>query len=108
MKSVEKRKPHYPLSRVKARMEAGAFRATKTALQCAVRDFRLLKSSDLALYVLALEAKDFYKSMTAHHDSTLWQDVYHGAVGHARAYIKVQIVDDTTVIVAFKCLENGA
>lgn len=103
---MEKRKPHYALSRVKALIRQGAYRATQTALQCAVRDFGYIEASQLAQCVLALEIKDFYKSMTTYHDSTLWQDVYRPTIKGAPAYVKVQIVDDTTVVISFKRLEN--
>lgn len=42
--------------------------------------------------------------MTAAHDNTLWQDVYHGCVSGTPSYIKVQIVSETTVIISFKKL----
>ena len=56
--------------------------------------------------MLGLEVKDFYKSMTTLHDSTLWQDVYHPNIEGTRAYVKVQIADDTTVVISFKTLED--
>ena len=60
----------------------------------------------MAECVLTLGAGDFYKSMTTHHDRTLWQDVYRPLVEDERAYVKVQIVDDTTVVISFKLLED--
>ena len=104
---MEKRKPHYALSRVKALIRQGAYRATRTALQSAARDLGYIEASQLAECVLGLDAKDFYKSMTTHNDATLWQDVYHPLLEETPAYVKVQIVDDTTVVISFKTLEDN-
>ena len=103
---MEKRKPHYALSRVKALIKQGAYRVTRTALRDAARDFRYVEPSQLAECVLEFEAKDFYKSMTTLKDSTLWQDVYHPEIKKTPAYVKVQIVDDATVVISFKSLED--
>ena len=80
---------------------------TRTALRCATRDFGFVETSQLAECVLGLQVKDFYKSMTTFHDSTLWQDVYHPRIDGTPAYVKIQIVDDTTVVISFKTLEDG-
>jgi len=103
---MEKRSPHYALSQVKALIHEGAYRVTRTALQCATRDFGFVETSQLADCVLGLEGKDFYKSMTTLHDSKLWQDVYHPNIEGISAYVKLQIVDDTTVVISFKALED--
>ena len=103
---MEKRTPHYALSRVKALIRQGAYRVTRTALQSATRDFGYIEASQLAECVLELNAKDFYKSMTTHNDATLWQDVYHPMLEETPAYVKVQVVDDTTVVISFKVLED--
>ena len=103
---MEKRKPHYKLSRAKALVLEGAYRVTRTALLCATRDFKYSQASQLAECVLELQGGDFYKSMTTFHDSTLWQDVYHPAIGETTAYVKIQIIDDMTVVISFKALED--
>lgn len=103
---MEKRKPHYALSRVKALIDQGAYRVTRTALRCAARDFGYNEAIQLADCVLSLESKDFYKSMTTLDNSTVWQDVYRPTVEETLAYVKVQIVDDTTVVISFKSLED--
>ncbi len=104
---MEKRKPHYGLAQVKELIRDGSYRATRTALLSAARDFGFIEASQLAGCVLQLESGDFYKSMTTQYDSTLWQDVYHTLVRDRRAYVKVQIMDDNTVIISFKDLEGG-
>jgi motility quorum-sensing regulator / GCU-specific mRNA interferase toxin len=103
---MEKRKPHYPLSRVKEIIRQGRFRVTRSAFRCAINDFGYKEPAQLADCVLALAINDFDKSMTTHHDSRLWQDVYHPMVGNEHAYVKIQIVDDTTVVISFKLLED--
>jgi motility quorum-sensing regulator/GCU-specific mRNA interferase toxin len=104
---MEKRKPHYPLSRVKELIRQGSYRVTRTALLCATRDFGFVEASQLAGCILNLEIKDFYKSMTTYHDSTLWQDVYHARVQGSQAYVKLQITGDSTVVISFKRLEES-
>lgn len=103
---MDKRKPHYVLERIKALIRQGSYRVTSGALSCAMRDFGLSEASELAHCILHLVPGQFYKSMTTYHDSTLWQDVYHGEVDHVSAYIKVQIVDDLTVVISFKQREE--
>lgn len=44
--------------------------------------------------------------MTTLNDATLWQDVYHPMIEEIPAYVKVQIVDDTTVVISFKSLKD--
>jgi len=103
---MEKRRPHYSRSRVKQLIQNGSYRVTRTALSCAVRDFGLVGAAQVAGLVLEIETRQFYKSMTTHHDSSLWQDVYHGDVEGTAAYVKIQIADETTVIISFKRLEE--
>lgn len=103
---MEKRVPHYSLKRVKALIHEGAYRVTRTALACAVRDFGYADVSQLATIVLGLEMKHFHKSMTTLHDPRLWQDVYHPSIEGVHAYVKVQIVDAATVVISFKAKED--
>lgn len=102
---MEKRKPQYALSRVKTLVRQNAYRVTATALRCATRDFGFIEASQLAESVLTLEVKDFYKSMTTIEDPKLWQDVYRPRIAAMPAYVKVQIVDDTTVVISFKSVD---
>ena len=103
---MDKRKPHYDLSKVQHLIAQGKFVVTKTALRSAVNDFNLSEENELGGYVQRLSNKHFYKSMTTIADSRLWQDVYRMAVKGADAYIKVQILDDGTVIISFKKWET--
>ena len=56
----------------------------------------------IANVMLSLGNTDFYKSMTTYHDNKLWQDVYRPTINDAKGYVKIQIVDDNTVIISFK------
>ena len=79
---------------------------TRTALLCEAHDFGYVEASQLAKCVLGLQTKDFYESMTTFYDSRLWQDVYHPLIEGTPAYVKTQIVDETTVVISFKALED--
>jgi motility quorum-sensing regulator/GCU-specific mRNA interferase toxin len=104
---MEKRKAHYPLATIKALVEQGAYRVTTTALRCAAHDFGLVDVAQVADCVIGLSGQEFYKSMTTIHDSSLWQDVYRPRIGGVAAYVKVQIVSETTVVISFKALEES-
>ena len=51
--------------------------------------------------LMALEPKDFYKSMTTHADHTIWQDVYRPRTKAGDIYLKLTVMDDV-LIVSFK------
>ncbi|MBI1318308.1 MAG: type II toxin-antitoxin system MqsR family toxin [Candidatus Hydrogenedens sp.] len=104
---MEKRKPHYPLKKVKALIADGDYRVTATAFQCATRDHGFIDVQQIADCVLQLDAKCFYKSMTAYHDVRIWQDVYRPEITGVPTYLKLQIVDETTVVISFKRLEEN-
>ena len=95
---MEKRTPHYDLSRIQAevvRMGVEAF--TKTAMDGG-RQMGLTTAEMLAV-VAALSRRDFYKSMTTHADHRIWQDVYYAATPVEKiAYIKVTLRDGAVVI----------
>lgn len=103
---VEKKRPHYDLSKVQSLIAEGKYEATKTALRSAANDFGLTEERELGACVQGLSIKNFYKSMTTRADSRLWQDVYRMAVKGTDAYIKVQILNDGTVIISFKKWET--
>lgn len=98
---MEKSKAHYSLARMKTLLKAGRYRITTIARKTSLEDFSMLEN-EIIDAVLTLDAPDFYKSMTTHHDSKLWQDVYHKVIINRTAYIKLQIYDDDTIIISFK------
>jgi len=99
---MEKRKPHYALEVIK---KAVAFRTLKSFTATARRGAwtMRLSAAEAVGVVLALESRQFYKSMTTHADHTVWQDVYHALCPNGRmAYIKLTLRDDGVVVIQFK------
>ena len=101
---MEKRKPHYPLDLVKSLVKEGSYRVTRSARDTAITDFGMVELTEIAQCVLGMTPDDFYKSMTSIHDARLWHDVYRPMIAGINAYVKVQIVDATTVVISFKQL----
>lgn len=96
---MEKSTPHCKLSVVKALVEAGRVRATKTAREGgAALGFDFVALLDI---VMTLVPADFYKSMTTHEDHRVWQDVYRPATPAGNVYLKLTVIDDL-LIVSFK------
>lgn len=96
---MEKRVAHYSLVRVQAMVVANAVRITRTALEGAAS---MGYSFDDVIEVLKnLQSGDLLKSMTSHHDHTVWQDVYRYPAEDVDIYLKIQIVRDV-VVVSFK------
>lgn len=96
---MEKKTAHYPLADVQALVEKGNVRATKTALESAAE--LGFSFDDMKEVLRNLEVGDLHKSMTSHHDQTIWQDVYNYPAEDEDIYLKIQIVGDV-VIVSFK------
>lgn len=105
---MEKRVAHYALALVRKLLKDGAFMVTASATKDAFSDFGLSDAVQILPYVESLTPSDLYKSMTAHHDNTLWHDVYKKQImideppRPIRAYIKLQIVQKRLVIISFK------
>ncbi len=96
---MEKRIPHCPLAIVKALLEQGKVRTTHSARQGAAA--LGLEFSEMLTIVAALQAHDFYKSMTTHADHRVWQDVYRPITPVGALYLKLTVIDDV-LIVSFK------
>lgn len=96
---MEKPTPHCKLTVVKALIEAGKVRATRSA-RLGATELGLELSGMLAV-VVALTPADFYKSMTTHADHTVWQDVYRPSTRAGDVYLKLTVIDDV-LIVSFK------
>lgn len=45
--------------------------------------------------------------MTSYDNAKIWQDVYRQEIRGKLAYVKMQIVDETTVIISFKQVEEA-
>jgi len=96
---MEKRSPHCKLPVVKTMIEAGKVRTTMSARAGAAA--MGLGVEEIVEVVMALTAKDFYKSMTTHADHTIWQDVYRPVTKAGEVYLKLTVIDDV-LIVSFK------
>lgn len=96
---MEKQTPHSKLSLVKAMVIAGKVRSTKSALIGGeVMGFGY---DDIIDVVMGLTQKDFYKSMTAHTNHQVWQDVYRPTTSAGEVYLKLTVIDEV-LIVSFK------
>jgi motility quorum-sensing regulator/GCU-specific mRNA interferase toxin len=98
LKPMEKRLPHYTLSILQARIaEQGLMVFTATALFNAAA--MGLSEEQILLVLASLTRGMFYKSMTTHADSTVWQDVYHAPTPNNKvAYIKLTLQQGVVVI----------
>ena len=99
---MEKRKPHYDLATVKLSVQQrGADAFTATALAGA-RAMGLDSASAIGV-VCAMTRVNFYKSMTTHAASQVWQDVYHCVAPNGKvAYVKVTLRVDGSIVIQFK------
>ena len=99
---MEKRKPHYDLAAVQiAVQQRGADAFTATALVGA--QAMGLSSAQAVEAICTMTRSDFYKSMTTHAASQVWQDVYHHIVLNGKAaYVKVTLRLDGSIVIQFK------
>lgn len=84
---MEKRKPTYRLSAIQDAFDRpDRLMATTTALKGAAA--LGMGRQEIVNVIQGLRPGDFYKSMTSHHDRTVWQDVYHGRSPAGLVYVK--------------------
>lgn len=100
---MEKSRPHYRLSEIQgdvSRRGVAAF--TKTALKNGLA--MGLTVGQLVDVVRGLARSDFIKSMTAHSNHTIWQDVYHAQTPAGKlAYVKITGYEDgSPPVIQFK------
>ncbi len=98
---MEKKKHHYDLDQVKNLIRLNQVKITYKASEMAEIEFGLTEK-EVIRQVLDISDSNFYKSMTSHNNHKIWQDVYHKPIDSRIAYIKIQIVNETTVIIQFK------
>ena len=96
---MEKSAPHCKLTVVKSLLQAGNFRVTRSARTGA--EAMGIDFQGMLAVISALQASDFYKSMTTHADHTIWQDVYRSRTAVGEVYLKLTVIDDV-LIVSFK------
>ena len=98
---MEKRKPHYDLLTVQSAVRLrGADAFTATALIGA--QAMGLEIAQAIEVVCSMSRSDFYKSMTTHASSKIWQDVYHVEWREVMMYLKFTIDDNGYLVVSFK------
>ena len=98
---MEKRKPHYALGTIKATfVSVRALRITKTAVSCA--ESLGLALADVVTIIQGMTREQFYKSMTSHADTAIWQDVYHVPHGTIVLYVKFTTDVDGFLVISFK------
>ena len=96
---MEKRKAHYPLTKVKRLIKDRRVEFTLTAVTGgAAMGFNANEMLDV---VSNLENRNLYKSMTAHAGHTVWHDVYHSDTPRGVVYLTLTIVD-RLLIISFK------
>lgn len=71
---MEKKRPNYSLDSFKTASDEGEVVLTSTALQSATK--LGISRAEINDLIQTMEGKHFYKSMTSHQSSQLWQDVY--------------------------------
>ena len=102
---MEKRKPHYALDTIKATfISERTLRITKTAISCA--EALGLELKHIVGIIRGMTREQFYKSMTSHVNSAVWQDVYH--VPHATIVLDVKFTMDAEgyLVISFKDKEK--
>jgi len=98
---LEKRKPHYDLPTVQSAIRLrGADAFTATALIGA--QAMGLDIAQVIEVLCSMSRSDFYKSMTTHASSQIWQDVYHPETVGGMAYVKVTLRQDRAIVIQFK------
>ena len=84
---AEKRRPTYSLDSFKSAFSReDELQVTTTALQTAAE--LGFGRSEIVATIQTMEYSHFYKSMTAHGNSQLWQDVYHVPSEAGTLYVK--------------------
>lgn len=99
---MEKGTPHTRLHVVKELVKAGKVLSTQSADTGALAlGFNAPTLPEICDVILALTPKDFFKSMTAYGDHTIWHEVYRPTYNGQQIYLKF-IVNADVLIVSFK------
>lgn len=87
---MEKSKPHFGLTEIKAVFQQAA-RLNRTFSSRQGADALDMDDDDVVAVIQALKAADFDKSMTSHVDHRVWQDVYRPVFRGKTLYVKFTI-----------------
>ncbi len=98
---MEKKVCHYSLKNIKNLIIEGKYFITKKAQKTAIEHFGY-GEEDILNEILNLENSDFYKSMTSYNNHLLWHDVYKKISNNLNIYIKIQILNNSSLIISFK------
>ena len=99
MAKRKKKTPTYDLAVMQAMVLAEQYRITGKATKGA---FSLnLDEDDICECVLALDSRNFYKTMPSKKKAGTFQDVYKRHHYSIPIYLKLQMLDDKTVIISF-------
>ena len=96
---MEQQTPRHDLAEIQRRIREGKVIVTISALAGAQN--LGLALTDILDTALALERRDFYKSMTAYRDHRLWMDVYRPKTHAGPVYLKLTLEEDA-VSISFK------
>jgi len=100
---MEKHKPGYLLSEIKELLNSEKSRIITRSSRNNAVSLGYADEEAMVARVQELKRTEFYKSMTSHNNSRLWQDVYKTSDGDIALYIKLQIsADGKGVIISFK------
>jgi motility quorum-sensing regulator / GCU-specific mRNA interferase toxin len=95
---MDKLKPHYSLSFIQVLVQQEGARCFSFTAQRGAEQMGLSRVEAIEV-VITLSPRMFYKSMTTHADSSVWQDVYHApCVNGKTAYIKLTLQQGALVI----------
>ncbi len=104
---MEKRKPHYGLDALKMLLLHESTRIVTRSGRQGAAMLGYFDYESMVARILRLASSEFYKSMTTHGNSKIWQDVYRTNDGNVGIYIKLQkSLDGKGVIISFKLLDE--
>ena len=99
---MEKSKPHYALSTIKAAF-ADPTKLNRSFVSKQGADELGMDDDAVVAIIQALKSADFEKSMTSHADHKVWQDVYKQRVGNETLYVKFTLdARQTLLLISFK------
>lgn len=106
---MEKRKPHYDLSKIKELISIESTRIITAITHKNAARLGYMDVDAILDVIYRLKRRHFYKSMTVYRNPGLWQDVYkiEDEDKNIKLYIKLQITKGEGIIIQFKRDEEG-
>lgn len=104
---MEKRKPHYGFDALKMLLLHESTRIVTRSGRQGAAMLGYFDDESMVDRVLRFASREFYKSMTTHCNSKIWQDVYRTNDGNVGIYIMLQkSLDGKGVVISFKPLDE--